>query len=138
MKVVINKCFGGFGLSEQGVMRYAEIKGITLYPEPDKFGFVTYWTVPPHKRPRDRSHEWSTLTMEERRESNRQHENSHLYDRDIPRDDPVLVQVVEELGEKADGRHASLKVVEIPDGVSYEIAEYDGSEHIAETHRTWE
>jgi len=49
----------------------------------------------------------------------------------------VLVDVVETLGAEADGQYAELAVVEIPDGISYEIAEYDGIEHIAETHRSW-
>lgn len=48
-----------------------------------------------------------------------------------------LVTVVEELGEKAWGESARLKVVEIPDDVEWEIAEYDGIEWIAEKHRTW-
>lgn len=30
MKVVINKCHGGFGLSEAGCRRYAELKGIGI------------------------------------------------------------------------------------------------------------
>jgi hypothetical protein len=33
MKIVINDCYGGFGLSYEGVMRYAELKGIKLYSE---------------------------------------------------------------------------------------------------------
>jgi hypothetical protein len=53
------------------------------------------------------------------------------------RDDPLLVKAVEELKEKANGGHASLKVVEIPDETDYTIEEYDGSEHIAERHQTW-
>jgi len=28
-------------------------------------------------------------------------------------------------------------VLEIPDDVEFTIEDYDGSEHIAETHRTW-
>jgi hypothetical protein len=47
------------------------------------------------------------------------------------------VQVVEELGDEANGRCSELSVVEIPDGVQWEIVEYDGLEHIAEQHRTW-
>jgi hypothetical protein len=57
---------------------------------------------------------------------------------EIARDDPHLVQTVEQLGELANTRYSELKVVEIPDDVSWHIAEYDGWEHIAENHRTWE
>ena len=57
--------------------------------------------------------------------------------RSIKRDDPLLVQLVEELGEDADGAHAHLKIIDIPDDVEWHIEEYDGYEHIAETHRTW-
>lgn len=56
----------------------------------------------------------------------------------ILRDDSRLVQVVEELGEKANGKFAALKVVEIPDDVAWEINEIGGKEWIAEKHRTWE
>lgn len=31
MKVAYNACFGGFDLSHKATMRYAELKGITLY-----------------------------------------------------------------------------------------------------------
>jgi len=57
--------------------------------------------------------------------------------RDIPRNDPVLVDVVERLGHEADGSHAFLEVVEIPNGVAWEIEEYDGKEWVSEVHRTW-
>jgi hypothetical protein len=53
------------------------------------------------------------------------------------REHPMVVRVAEELGEAASGRHADLRVVEIPEGVEYIIDEYDGIEHIAEAHRTW-
>lgn len=56
---------------------------------------------------------------------------------EIKRDDPLLIQVVEELGDGADTRVSSLKIVEIPDGVEWIVEEYDGSEWIAEEHRTW-
>jgi len=57
--------------------------------------------------------------------------------RDIPRDDPVLIQIVEDMGAKADGIFAALKVVEVPDDVNWYIEEYDGREWVAERHRTW-
>ena len=56
----------------------------------------------------------------------------------VARDDPYLVKIVKELGSKAaSGRYASLKIVEVPGGVDWEIEEYDGSEWVAEVHRTW-
>ena len=30
-EIVINKCYGGFGLSHKAIMRYAELKGFELY-----------------------------------------------------------------------------------------------------------
>lgn len=128
MKVVINTCFGGFGLSHVANMRYAELKGTPLYPFVQKtFGgpfipyseddtdpyFIYYYTTPD---PTDESYVSMT---------------------DLPRDDPCLVQVVEELGDDASGTSANLKVVEISDDVKWTIEEYDGTEWVAESHRTW-
>lgn len=56
---------------------------------------------------------------------------------DIPREDPRLVACVEKLGAKANGQHAQLSVVEIPDDVEWFIDDYDGNEIIHEQHRTW-
>jgi hypothetical protein len=63
--------------------------------------------------------------------------NSDFYDRNIPRDDAALVQVVEEMGVMANGAFAKLKIVKIPDDVEWQIDEYDGLEWVAEKHRTW-
>ena len=59
------------------------------------------------------------------------------YARDIPRDCPILIKVIEQLGNKANDHCSKLKIVEIPDNVQWEINEYDGLEHVAEKHRTW-
>jgi hypothetical protein len=48
-----------------------------------------------------------------------------------------LIEVIEELGDAANGDCAELAIVEIPDDVEWEISEYDGREHVAEKHRTW-
>lgn len=55
----------------------------------------------------------------------------------VERNDPALVEIVEQMGERADGDAARLKVVEIPEGIDWYISDYDGVEHIAEPHRTW-
>jgi predicted GTPase len=52
---------------------------------------------------------------------------------DYPRTDPKLIEFLERYPDRAD----SLKVVEIPDNVDWEIEEYDGAEWISEKHRTW-
>lgn len=65
-------------------------------------------------------------------------EQRYLYFRNIKRNDPVLVDVVKELKEKAENRFSSLKIVNIPDDVEWEICEYDGLEWVAEKHRKWE
>lgn len=61
-----------------------------------------------------------------------------FFDFSINRTDSNLVTVIEELGEAANGYYARLSVVEVPDDVKWHIAEYDGSEWVAEDHRTWE
>lgn len=62
---------------------------------------------------------------------------ANFYDHEIPRDSSQLVQIVEQLGERANGKYSRLKVVEVPVGVEWHISEYDGSEWVAENHRTW-
>ena len=136
MKIVINKCYGGFGLSDAGMMRYAAIKGITLYPEDASYG-KTYYRVPPELRQPDIGEGFYKLSVEERCQYNEIASEQTLYSREIDRIDPALVQTVEELGEEANGEFAELAVVEIPDDVNWDIDEYDGKEWVAEQHRTW-
>ena len=88
MKIVINSCYGGFGLSNEAEKYLG-------------------------------GYEWGT------------------YEYGKNRNDPNLVRCVEELGPKASGMLSSLKVVEIPDGIEWDIKEYDGMKHVAEKHRTW-
>lgn len=90
LEIIINKCYGGFGLSEEALKLYNDKSGLKL-----------------------------------------------KYDGSIPRDDLNLVQVVKELGQKANGLCADLKIVVIPDGISWCIEEYDGLEWVAEQHETW-
>ena len=61
----------------------------------------------------------------------------NFYLPDVERNDSILVEVVEELGEEANGNSATLKIVEIPDDVEWIIEEDEGREWVSEKHRTW-
>lgn len=79
MKIVVNKSFGGFSLSEK-VM--------------DTLGLDSPYGI-------------------------------------VDRDDPQLIELVETLGDEANGRYSRLRVVNIPDDVTdWEITEYDGAEGV--------
>jgi hypothetical protein len=117
MEVVINAKYGGFSLSHEAILRYAELKEITLYTTKDnRYAWsedIYYYTSPNFE------------------------DSSFFSSRDIERNDPYLVQVVKEMGRNADGNCAKLKIVEIPDDVKWHITDYDGFETVAENHRVW-
>ncbi len=141
--VVINKQHGGFGLSQAGIERYLEIKGLEFWAEENqRFSSLVgprYWLVPEQQRLDDpEATQWHSMTIAERQQHNQTYSQQVFSDRELARDDPVLVQVVRELGSEASGRHAELKVVEIPADVEWTIEEYDGLEWVAEKHRTWD
>ncbi len=53
------------------------------------------------------------------------------------RTNPVFVECVETLGKLSSDQCSCLTVIEIPDDVDWQIEDYDGSEWVAEKHRTW-
>ena len=124
-KVVYNACYGGFGLSKEACQRYWDIKGQSIWFEDALWGF-TVWLVPPEERLEQK--EWSSMTVDERVAYNRAHSEQTWYNRNVDRHDPVLVQVVEELGDKANGEYAKLRIEEVYG--SYRIDEYDGNESV--------
>jgi len=92
------------------MMRYGEIKGIK----------IIYESV---------SNQYYIDTI---------NKHNKFYDFQIPRNDPALVQLVEELNVKLPNR--KLKVVEIPDDVDWIIKKQDnGKEYITEKYkRMWD
>ena len=155
MKVAINVCFGGFRLSRAAVKRMAELQGRACYffthdlknidrylPSDEKPEgrdlFFTAFDIPNPNEVLRNEKAWHDMSDAEKAASNKLYEQHQLPSgRFEDRADPLLIRVIEELGDLANGGCAKLKVVEIPDGIDYSIDEYDGSEHIAETHRTW-
>lgn len=149
MKVVINKCFGGFGLSQEAELAYLARKGkeaffyaedrasadlpsdrdlVRVDPGAKHGGLFTYTSTHDFGERVDHATFWNDGGPTP---------DTYFYDGDLERDDPDLVAIVEELGAAASSGFASLVVVEVPDDAQWEISEYDGLEHVAEAHRTW-
>lgn len=130
-KVVFNQCYGGFSLSKEACQRYWDIKGQQVWIEDDKefpsLGLWTVWLTPPEERP-TKNKNWNSMSTDERIAYNRAHSEQTWYNLNVERHDPVLVQVVEELGDKANGEYAKLRIEEVYG--SYRIDEYDGSERV--------
>lgn len=53
-----------------------------------------------------------------------------IYAREIERDDPDLVRLVEEMGYLVNSSYSDLQIVDLPIGTKYRIDEYDGSERV--------
>lgn len=92
-KIVVNRDYGGFGLSKTAAIRLKEL-GVGTSEDPWEY-------------------------------------------HDIDRTNTQLIRVVEELGELADGPHAKLEVIDIPENLNYYIHDYDGYETVREVHRVW-
>jgi hypothetical protein len=119
-KVAINTCFGGFGLSDEAFEKMLERMGIEFEKDTqdtNSLGVTHYY-----------------------RKGMLGKEDGYLSHRDFTnnRASEDLIAVIEEMGvEKASGKYAELKIVEVPADVNWYIEEYDGLEHVAEKHRTW-
>jgi hypothetical protein len=129
-KVVYNACYGGFNLSREACLRYWELQGKEVWIEDGDFmDMFTVWLVPPEER-LTKPEPWYSAPIEKRIAYNKKHSEQTWYDRDVSRHDPILVQVVEELGDKANGMCAKLAIDEISG--PYRIDEYDGYETVKE------
>jgi hypothetical protein len=113
-RIAINTCYGGFGLSREAILLYLELAGIA------------YIQVP--QEDRDTQNRLGDRILID---------NIDFNCHDIDRNDPALINAIRQLGSKADGIHAKIKVVEVPPDVDWFIDEYDGKEWVAEKHRTW-
>lgn len=145
MKIAVNKCYGGFELSEKATLRMAELKGIKLaiyyeymyfhndgevytkyfkerQKDADNFSMAYYLIVDPKKTELDELEMANYLT----------NEGSYYksFYEDSSRVDSELIQTIEELGEEANSSYSNIKIVEIPDGSDFSINEYDGMETV--------
>lgn len=136
MKVILNKCYGGFSVSPKVYELYAKAIGKKTYFYNMQYsdGIVKYIkTDEPTFFSSCFLRDYGDVVQEN--EINWTKENLHI-DGDY-REDEKLIKIIEELGEDANTQYSNLKIVEIPDGMQYVIDDYDGIETLHEDVETW-
>lgn len=126
-RVVYNACFGGFGLKNEAVewVRENVDELRNEYPE-DAVDELARQTLPGETY-RDGS-------------GPKQDWKESINDLYLSRDNPLLADIVNgDCGYdgRVSGRHSSLRVAEVPDGVEWTIDQYDGKETVSEKSRTF-
>jgi hypothetical protein len=120
IEVVINNCYGGFGLSDEACEALIA-KGWPVFD--DNTGThedIPYYII-----------RWcpgSAMPMK----FTPQYTNENEF-----RSHPDLVTVIKALGDKANSTYSELKVIKIPGNVEWTITEYDGIEQVEEVHQSW-
>lgn len=113
MKVAINDMHGGFSLSDAAFQKLLDRKSIDYMKILDDNNYPVYWS----------------------KTGNTEQINEYEFYQN--RGDSDLISVIEEMGSKANGIYASIRIIEIPNDIKWHIAEFGGREHVAEDHRTW-
>lgn len=130
-KVLLNKCYGGFGVSDAAYQLYAKEKGLTLFKyimETDEQGRVIY-----KKTENTKNVIYFTQDMGNNVEiSEEDFRTYNLYLNGNYREDLALIEAVERLGEAANTDYSNLIIVRVPADMVYVIDDYDGRETLHE------
>jgi len=139
MKIAINSCYGGFGLSVEAIYELVKMKSSVIekftrkncvkknFGDVEEFDNTIKTMIPFKDGYKMNTFGWYLYKDGVIFSSKAREERAH---KDV-------IKVVEKLKGKANGSCAELTIVEIPDGVHYSIDEYDGIESIHENHRSW-
>jgi len=129
MKVAINSDIGGFGISNEAVEECVK-RGMKL----------TIWETCSYL---DTTADFYTTETKNDTSPNTYFDKYNIVwqrEKEV-RTNPILIKVIEEMGEKANGRFGVLKVVDIPFDTleGWNIVEDEmGVERVEEEHRVWE
>ena len=143
MKIVINKCHGGFSPSMKAYHEYYKLKGKEVYfYKQTKYkhsgGEEEYTKIDIYDNIDDAF--FACTNKDLGKTTNKIPNDNYIYlssSENELRTDKDFIEVVEELGDEANTNVSSLAVVEIPDDIEWEIDEYDGMESVEEKHRSW-
>ena len=104
-QILINTCYGGFGVSNEAIELWFSKKGLPMRIETTEYGDKIYY-----------------------------HGDDMIWSWSMDRDDPTLIEIFNEIGsERTSGNYADLVLVELPEFCQYRMGEYDGKEWIEET-----
>jgi hypothetical protein len=133
-KVVINNCYGGFSLSDEAKEKLLKKIGIDI-----KYSFIVdidkkIYVIDKINEDKIKKHKWIKEYPQEYVLKHKVKDEDiliYICDSTLPRHMPELVEVVEELKEKANGQFSKLKIVNCNSKI-YKIFEYDGLEELIE------
>lgn len=124
LKIIINKCFGGFRLSEEAyewLIKNKNWEVTSFYKDGYKNPKAQLVRNPDYKPGSTINHKYYSVLDEDRLRVN-----------------PHVIECLEKLGsEKASSPLSKLKIIEIPDNIEWVIDEYDGVESVSEKHEVW-
>ena len=129
MQIVLNKCFGGFHLSNEACEWLINNKGY-------KLGEWLNGNFPKGVHLVKAAESFIGYHINESLIAGVKGE---IFDDDVRfRSHPDIIEVVKALGStKASGRCSKLEIVTIPEGIEGKIEEYDGMETFEELHRSF-
>ena len=140
MKVAYNSCFGGFSLSPTALTEFARMKGVELtwYKQTGykHNGNEQYQRI--GGSPNSCGLSLIPLSVDAGDVISSLPKGVYYYPNfDELRSDSDLINVIETMGEGANGMCASLSIIEIPDGADFEIENYDGNESVVPPRQSW-